>query len=61
MEQLKGLGTLFYVVNPYETMFKKVYDLPSPDWTAKVILIELVTVFSEKCNVQWHIISDPSN
>ena len=39
MEQLKGLGTLFYVVNPYETMFEKVSDLPTPDWTAKVIPI----------------------
>ncbi len=32
----KGLGTLFYAVNPYETMYKTVADLPTPDWTAKV-------------------------
>ena len=48
MEQLKsglkGLGTLFYVVNPYETMFEKVSDLPHPDWTAKVISIYLVNL-----------------
>ena len=36
MEKLKELGSLFYVVNPYETMFEKVSDIPTPDWTAKV-------------------------
>ena len=36
MEKLKVLGSLFYVVNPYETMFEKVSDIPTPDWTAKV-------------------------
>jgi hypothetical protein len=36
MEYLKGLGTLFYAVNPYEMMFEKVSDIPKPDWTAKV-------------------------
>ena len=38
MEKLKELGSLFYVVNPYETMFEKVSDIPTPDWTAKVIV-----------------------
>ena len=32
----KGLGTLFYVVNPWETMFENVEDLPHPSWTEKV-------------------------
>ncbi len=36
MEHLKGIGSLFYLVNPYETMFEKVSDIPKPDWTAKV-------------------------
>ena len=30
MEKLKELGSLFYVVNPYETMFEKVSDIPTP-------------------------------
>merc|ERR1712062_467616 len=29
---LKGFGSLFYVVNPYETMFEKVSDLPNPGY-----------------------------
>ena len=41
MEQLKNLGTLFYVVNPYETMYEKTADLPTPDWTAKVRFISI--------------------
>ena len=32
----KGMGSLFYLVNPYETMFEKVEDLPHPGWTASV-------------------------
>ena len=38
MEKLKELGSLFYIVNPYETMFEKVSDIPTPDWVAKVIV-----------------------
>jgi len=51
MEKLKELGSLFYVVNPYETMFEKVSDIPTPDWTAKaspfffgMILLEQVVL-----------------
>jgi len=29
---LKGFGSLFYVVNPYETMFEKVSDVPNPGY-----------------------------
>jgi len=32
----KGFGTLFYAVNPYETMFETIKDLPHPSWTAQV-------------------------
>ena len=46
MEKLKELGSLFYVVNPYETMFEKVSDIPTPDWTAKVpICWRSITLF----------------
>lgn len=31
----KGFGTLFYAVNPYETMFETIKDLPHPSWTAQ--------------------------
>ena len=34
IEHLKGFGTLFYLVNPYETMYETVDDLPHPNWTA---------------------------
>ena len=37
MEKLKVLGSLFYVVNPYETMFEKVSDIPTPDLIAKAL------------------------
>ena len=33
---LKGFGSLFYVVNPYETMFEKVSDLPNPGYLSTV-------------------------
>ena len=49
IEHLKGFGTLFYLVNPYETMYETVDDLPHPNWTASahkyfvvLILLELV-------------------
>ena len=38
MEKLKELGSLFYIVNPYESMFEQVSDIPTPDWVAKVIV-----------------------
>ena len=34
MEHLKGFGSLFYMVNPYETMFEKVEDVPNPGYLA---------------------------
>lgn len=36
MEQLKDFGALFYAVNPYESMFEKISDIPMPDYVAKV-------------------------
>jgi hypothetical protein len=36
VEHAKGFGTLFYMVNPFETMFEKIEDLPHPNWTAQV-------------------------
>lgn len=32
----KGLGSLFYLVDPYETSYEKVEDIPKPNWTTKV-------------------------
>ena len=37
MEHLKAIGTLFYVIDPKETMFEKVSDIPKPDFTTRVI------------------------
>ena len=37
MEHLKGLGTLFYVIDPYSTMYEKISDLPHPDFMSKVL------------------------
>ena len=34
MEHLKGFGSLFYVVNPYKTMFEKIEDVPNPGYLA---------------------------
>ena len=36
VKHLKGFGTLFYAVNPYESMFENMDDLPHPDWITKV-------------------------
>ena len=38
MEHLKGLGTLFYVIDPYSTMYEKISDLPHPDFMSKVLV-----------------------
>ena len=38
MEHLKGLGTLFYVIDPYSTMYEKISDLPHPDFMSKVLI-----------------------
>jgi hypothetical protein len=32
----RGFGCLFYLVNPYETMFQSHKDVPKPDYVAKV-------------------------
>jgi len=32
----KGFGSLFYIVNPYESMFEKEEDIPTPNYTQKV-------------------------
>jgi hypothetical protein len=32
----KGFGSLFYLVNPFESMFETIDQLPHPNWTAKV-------------------------
>merc|ERR1711992_7401 len=37
MEHLKKIGTLFYVVNPYESMFKDVSDIPKTDVFAQAM------------------------
>ena len=37
MEHLKAIGTLFYVIDPKETMYEKVSDIPKPDFTTRVI------------------------
>ena len=47
MEHLKGLGTLFYVIDPYSTMFEKISDLPHPDFMSKV-LVQIL---------QWYVIT----
>ena len=36
VEVFWGFGSLFYIVNPFATMFKEVKDLPDPDYVAKV-------------------------
>lgn len=36
LEQAKGMGSLFYLVNPYETMFKTPEEIPSPSYSFKV-------------------------
>ena len=36
MEIAKGLGRLFYVINPEDTFVKEVEDLPQPDYFAQV-------------------------
>ena len=38
MEHLKGIGTLFYVIDPYSTMYEKISDLPHPDFMSKVLV-----------------------
>jgi len=37
MEHLKGLGTLFYVIDPYSTTYEKISDLPHPDFMSKAM------------------------
>ena len=37
MDHLKAIGTLFYVIDPKETMYEKVSDIPKPDFTTRVI------------------------
>merc|ERR1712141_349898 len=37
MEHLKKIGTLFYAVNPYESMFKDVSDIPKTDVFAQAM------------------------
>ncbi|XP_040565958.1 alkylglycerol monooxygenase [Lepeophtheirus salmonis] len=37
MEVLKNIGVLFYIVNPYESLFEKPEDLPKPDWISRAI------------------------
>ena len=36
LHHAKGFGTLFYAVNPYESMFETVEQIPHPSWVAKV-------------------------
>ena len=36
MEIAKGLGRLFYFINPKDTFVKTVEDLPQPDYFAQV-------------------------
>ena len=47
IEHLKGFGTLFYMVNPYDTMFENLDDLPHPNYTAKAAKYFLVLAFLE--------------
>ena len=35
MEQLKTLGSFFYIVNPYESLHEKLSDIPNPDYLGK--------------------------
>ena len=37
-----NLGTLFYVVNPYESMFKDVSDIPKTDVFAQVLNFKIL-------------------
>ncbi len=32
----KNFGGLFYLVNPYESMFENEKDIPKPNWTERV-------------------------
>jgi hypothetical protein len=41
-EHVKGFGSLFYMVNPYETMFEKPEDLPHPNWSNVIKLFTAV-------------------
>jgi len=34
---LKAIGTLFYVIDPKETMYEKVSDIPKPDFTTRAM------------------------
>lgn len=44
MDHLKNVGTLFYVIDPYSTMFEKVSDIPKPDWLTRVSLEKSLTI-----------------
>lgn len=35
----RGFGYLFYLVNPFETMFQSPEDVPKPDYVAKVRML----------------------
>ena len=39
-EHFKDAGALFYVVNPYDSLFKDVEDIPKPSYLAKVSKIK---------------------
>lgn len=38
MDHLAKFASLFYIVNPYDSMFEKVSELPVPDFLAQVRL-----------------------
>lgn len=38
LDHIKNVGTLFYVIDPYSTMYEKEADIPKPDWLARVSL-----------------------
>ena len=48
MEHLKAIGTLFYVIDPKETMYEKVSDIPKPDFTTRVIENSKIKNFYQK-------------
>merc|ERR1719219_359687 len=37
MEHLRRIGSLFYMIDPYSTMYEKISDIPKPDFFSKAM------------------------
>ena len=47
MEHLRGIGTLFYMIDPYSTMYENISDLPRPDFMSKVLIFRSILSFPQ--------------